>query len=88
VKSFEELDGWQKGQKLVLSVYEVTSRFPMEERFGVVSQLRRGLWKAIDEGFHALPGDCLGLFGGNAVLRTVEQGLEVRRRIRILEAEK
>jgi len=54
VKSFEELEAWRKGHDLVLSVYEVTVRFPKEERFGVVSQLRRAATSVpanIAEGF-------------------------------------
>jgi four helix bundle protein len=41
VKSFEELDVWRKAHELVLAAYRVTAKFPGEERFGVVSQLRR-----------------------------------------------
>ena len=41
VKSFEELNAWRKAHELVLAVYRVTAKFPKDERFGVVSQLRR-----------------------------------------------
>lgn len=39
--SLEELDVWKKAHALTLAVYVVTTRFPKEERFGIVSQLRR-----------------------------------------------
>ncbi len=39
--SFEKLMVWQKAMELVTLVYEVTKRFPSEERFGLVDQLRR-----------------------------------------------
>jgi len=41
MKSFEELEAWQKSHSLTLAVYKITNRFPKEERFGLVSQLRR-----------------------------------------------
>ncbi len=32
---------WKEGHGLVLSVYEITTSFPDDERFGITSQLRR-----------------------------------------------
>ncbi len=39
--AFENLEVWQKSRKLVKSVYQLTSTFPDEEKFGLTSQLRR-----------------------------------------------
>ncbi len=39
--AFENLEVWQKSKELVASVYKLTSLFPQEEKFGLVSQLRR-----------------------------------------------
>ena len=41
LKSFKELEVWQKAHSLVLNVYRVTNLFPRNEQFGVTSQLRR-----------------------------------------------
>jgi len=41
VKSFEDLTVWQKSHELVLKIYKLSSGFPIEERFGLTSQLRR-----------------------------------------------
>ena len=41
LKSFQELDAWRKAHLLALSIYTVTSTFPPEERFGLISQFRR-----------------------------------------------
>lgn len=39
--SFQQLNAWQEAHKLVLMVYQVTGQFPGEEKFGLVSQMRR-----------------------------------------------
>jgi four helix bundle protein len=52
-KSFHDLVAFQRAMDVVVVVYEVTSRFPSAERFGLVSQLRRaavGVVSQIAEG--------------------------------------
>jgi four helix bundle protein len=39
--SFEKLDVWQKARQLIVKVYKLTSKYPNEEKFGLVSQIRR-----------------------------------------------
>jgi four helix bundle protein len=41
MKDFRELKVWEKGHKLTLAAYEVTTEFPRSETFGLVSQIRR-----------------------------------------------
>lgn len=41
LKSFRDLEVWQKSHQVVLDVYRLTNAFPRDERFGIVSQLRR-----------------------------------------------
>ena len=41
LKSFQELEVWQKAHHLALQTYRVTDGFPVRERYGVVSQVRR-----------------------------------------------
>ncbi len=38
---FEDLEVWQRGHKLVLAIYKITQAFPGEEKFGLISQMRR-----------------------------------------------
>ena len=43
VKSFRDLLIWQRSMELSELVYEVTRPFPVEERYGLTSQLRRAV---------------------------------------------
>ena len=40
---YEELVVWQKAMELVRLVYQVTRRFPVDERFALTDQLRRAV---------------------------------------------
>jgi four helix bundle protein len=40
-RSYRDLIVWQKGIALVKRIYELTARFPTEEKFGLMSQMRR-----------------------------------------------
>ena len=39
--SFEKLEAWKEWRKLVRWIYDITDHFPKDERYGLVSQLRR-----------------------------------------------
>lgn len=39
--SYKSLIVWQKSIALVKCIYVLTSRFPSEEKFGIISQMRR-----------------------------------------------
>jgi len=41
MKTFRELIVWRKAHELVLKIYKITLSFPREERFGLISQIRR-----------------------------------------------
>jgi four helix bundle protein len=41
MRDFHGLVVWQKSHTLTLEVYRITKRFPVDERFGLISQLRR-----------------------------------------------
>jgi four helix bundle protein len=53
-KSFTDLIVWQKTHEFVLSVYKLTTSFPKNETYGLVSQFRRAavsIAANISEGF-------------------------------------
>jgi four helix bundle protein len=38
---YHNIKVWQKEHKFVLEVYEITAKFPSEEKYGLANQLRR-----------------------------------------------
>jgi 23S rRNA-intervening sequence protein len=52
VKSYRDLEVWQKGVVLTKNIYQATGGFPAEEKFGLVSQMRRA---AFIRPYHAGP---------------------------------
>ena len=54
ITSYRNLKVWQKAHELVLLVYKITGKFPKEETYGLVSQMRRAVTSVainIVEGF-------------------------------------
>lgn len=41
MRDFRDLQVWEKGHRLALSIYRATNNFPKEELYGLTSQLRR-----------------------------------------------
>lgn len=41
MKDFRTLKVWEKAHRLTLRIYKVTKAFPKNERYGLVSQIRR-----------------------------------------------
>ena len=41
MKDFRDLKVWERGHRLTLEIYKITSGFPREERYGLTSQIRR-----------------------------------------------
>ncbi len=39
--SYEDLIVWQKSILFVKEIYRLTQNFPIEEKFGIISQMRR-----------------------------------------------
>jgi four helix bundle protein len=41
MRDFRQLVVWQRAHQLTLAIYEVTARFPRQEKFGLISQMQR-----------------------------------------------
>ena len=41
IKSYQDLDVWKIGMEVAKTIYSLTAKFPLDERFGLVSQIRR-----------------------------------------------
>ncbi len=39
--SFRDLKIWQKGYELLMKIYEITTKYPEEEKYGLVSDTRK-----------------------------------------------
>lgn len=39
--SFEKLEAWQNAKALSLLIYSLTKGFPSDEKYGLISQMRR-----------------------------------------------
>jgi four helix bundle protein len=51
---FTDLDCWKEGHKLVIIIYKITTKFPKEEVYGLINQMRRvvvSITSNIAEGF-------------------------------------
>lgn len=54
IKTFRDLETWQKGHELVLVIYKITKEFPQRETYSLVDQMRRAvvsITSNISEGF-------------------------------------
>ena len=69
--NFKELTVWQKGVDFAVAMYKLTNIFPSEEKFGLVSQMRRaavsipsniseGTGRRTDKDFNNFLGNALG----------------------------
>ena len=41
MRDFRKYKVWEQSHKLTLEIYSVTKKFPSEEKFGLISQMRR-----------------------------------------------
>ncbi len=41
MQTFRDLKVWQKAHALTLEIYRATKKFPSDEKFGIIAQLRR-----------------------------------------------
>ena len=44
INTFRDLIVWQKSHQLTLEIYKITIKFPSEEKYGLISQMRRAAY--------------------------------------------
>jgi four helix bundle protein len=85
-KRHESLDVWILAMDLVCQIYRLTSRYPADERFGLVQQMRRAACSIpsnIAEGAARETGkeNLRALFYARGSLAELETQLEISRRL-------
>jgi len=43
LRNFKDMQVWHKAHSLVIKIYKLTSLFPADEKFGLISQMRRAV---------------------------------------------
>lgn len=43
MRDFRKIRVWQKAHTMTLKIYKITATFPKDERFGLISQIRRAM---------------------------------------------
>jgi four helix bundle protein len=43
-RDYKKIVAWERGHELTLAIYQVTKNFPIEERYGLISQIRRAAY--------------------------------------------
>ena len=92
LSSYRELEAWRIAIELVESVYEVSSGFPSDERFGLTAQIRRAavsIPSNIAEGYgRRRRGEYLNhLSMANGSLKEVETQLVIAGRLKFVDKE-
>jgi len=41
ISSYQDLDVWKRGMDIAVEVFMITRGFPIEEKYGISSQMRR-----------------------------------------------
>ena len=75
IYSFEKLKVWQHARKLTVWIYEITAKFPKEERFGLITQMRRaavGIASNIAEGMSRITSKNQSHFSTISYSSTIE----------------
>ncbi|PIZ87953.1 MAG: four helix bundle protein [Candidatus Nealsonbacteria bacterium CG_4_10_14_0_2_um_filter_39_15] len=43
IKTFRDIKVWQKAHELVIKIYKITIKFPVEEKYSLANQMRRAV---------------------------------------------
>ena len=93
IRTFRDLMIWQKSMALLTSLYRETNRFPADEKFGLVSQMRRcavSIPSNIAEGYgRRTSGDYIRFLQiAIGSIYELQTQLEISRNLELLDADK
>lgn len=71
--SFERLHVWSNIREMIKHVYSITTRFPQEEKFGLMNQMRRAAFFFHKSGRRFYTNQCKrsGTFSSNGIFKSV-----------------
>ena len=91
IKSYRDLDVWQRSVDICVKIYQVSDKFPASEQYGLTSQLRRSavsLASNIAEGHSRSTGEFARfLLIARGSLSELETQIEIAKRIGYLSQE-
>ncbi|PYR63888.1 MAG: four helix bundle protein [Acidobacteria bacterium] len=85
IQSYRDLEAWQIGMDFVVNVYELTKHLPVEERYGLASQMRRAAVSVpsnVSEG-HQLGGKSYRRFVSFAIGSLAEANTQIEIALRL-----
>jgi four helix bundle protein len=91
IQNFTDLEAWRVAHQLVIGIYKLTQKYPQNEQFGIVNQMRRAavsITSNIAEGFsrNSLKEKAQFYAIAKGSLTEVENQLLISRDIRYLSA--
>ncbi len=89
-RDFRTIIAWQEADNLVIEIYRITELFPLEERFGLTSQLRRAVVSvaaniAEGSGRNSLKDFLRFLYNAQGSLSEVEYYLQIASRLEFVD---
>lgn len=90
IRSFTDLDTWKQSHNLVLMIYKITKKFPKEEIYSLIDQMRRcviSISSNIAEGFsrHGKKEKCQFYFIAKGSVTELQNQLLVARDVGYIE---
>lgn len=90
IRNFRDLEIWKLGKKIALDIYKVTAKFPQNETFGLVIQMRRSavsIVSNIAEGFNRFhnPEYCQFLYISLSSAAELETQIEIANELRYID---
>jgi four helix bundle protein len=89
-QDFRKIIAWQEADNLVIEIYKISGSFPQDEKFGLISQLRRAVLSvpaniAVGSGRNSLKDFLRFLYNTQGSLSEVEYYLHIAKRLEYMD---